>query len=190
MVLLALFVLSGLLAYQGMQVGLYPVLSRVVMGALSVAAAVGFAGPLCLQIPSDNAYLFGTCMLAIAVAAYLLQRGVADYLIPQRDVSLPTAVDRVGGAVSGFAGGVMALGFFCLVALAVPLPDWAAGVEPQLRPAAQIAVKTTRLVGACAGGGSPITLERVLPFTPPPATQSAPSGDGEPERSAPAPAPG
>jgi len=163
MLLLAIIAVSLFLAYRSMSIGILPVLSRCLMGALAIATGVGLAGPLRQAIPSDNPYLFGACLLVIAIGVYLLQRGLASYYMLERDVALPDFVDRLGAAVFGFLGGLMLGGFICLASLAFPLPKMADDVRPQLVRSASFGVDTARIVGAIAGEDHPIWLETIIP---------------------------
>ena len=88
MILLGIVAVSFLLAYRAMSVGLLPVLSRCLMGALAIGTGVGLTGPLRQAIPSDNAYLLGGCLIVITAGAYLLQRGLAGFYMLERDVAL------------------------------------------------------------------------------------------------------
>jgi len=181
MILLGIVAVSLLLAYRAMSVGLLPVLSRCLMGALSISTGVGLAGPLREAIPEDNAYLLGGCLIVITAGAYLLQRGLASFYMLERDVALPDFVDRLGAAICGFLGGLMSGGFICLVILAFPLPRQVADVEPELRRSASFAVDAAKMVGVVAGTDHPILLETILPLMrkgpdPGDPPQSAPSG--------------
>ena len=163
MVLLAILAVSLFLAYRAMSIGLLPVLSRCLMGALSIGTGVGLAGPLHEAIPSDNAYLFGACFLVIAGGAYLLQRGLAGFYMLERDVALPDFVDRLGAAICGFLGGLMLGGFVCLAILTFPLPRIATDIRPQLKRSASFAEGAARMIGGVAGTDHPIWLDTFLP---------------------------
>jgi hypothetical protein len=163
MILLAVIIVSAMVAYWGIGVGLYPVFSRYLMAIVAVAAGVGFAGELRRAIPSANPYLYGPCLLTVAAVVYWIERKLADFCIRESDLSLPVFIDRLGGAVLGFALGLMALSYLALVIAAVPLPASIQHLVPELRQVARVAVGATRAVGTLAGTGVPITLETVLP---------------------------
>lgn len=162
MVLLAVLIISALIAYWGMTVGVHAVLGRCLMTALAVSAGVGFAGPLRNSIPSGSPYLYGPCLLAVAVIAYLLQRTLADYCLAEPELELPGFIDRLGGAVVGFAFGLMWLSFGTLVLANLPLPASVPDMSDELRQTSRVAVGAARCVGVFAGTGQAITLEGVL----------------------------
>jgi len=167
MSLLILLILSAFVAYRGMQAGVYPVLNRCLMGAVAIAAGAGFAQPLAQPlrglIPSAGPYLNSACLLTIALVAYAVQRALAELYLPERQVTVPEYIDRIGGTVVGFLGGLMLLGFLALVILKLPQPAWGAGLWPGLEPAADVAVRAIRFVGLFAGTDELILLENIAP---------------------------
>jgi hypothetical protein len=163
MILLAVIIVSAMVAYWGMGVGLYAAFSRYLMAVVAVVAGVGFGGVLRAAIPSASPYLYGPCLFTVAAVVYWIESKLADFCIRESDLSLPVFVDRLGGGFAGFAVGLMALSFLALAIAAVPLPASAQYLGPELRQIARVAVGTTRVVGSFAGTGVPITLETVLP---------------------------
>src|SRR5687768_1367564 len=120
MIVLASMVISVLLAYRAMSVGLLPVLSRCLTGMSAIAIGAALAGPLRSAIPAKGDYQ-GGCFIVISLGAYLLMRGLVGYYMLERDVALPGLADRVGAIIAGWFGGLMLCGYLCMVALVFPL---------------------------------------------------------------------
>jgi hypothetical protein len=163
MILLAVIILSAIAAYWGMGVGLYPLFGRCLMAVLAVTAGVGFAGPLRQSIPTDSMYLYGPCLLTIAVLVYWLQRKLADMCFCEPELDLPVVVDRAGGALIGFGMAMLALSYLALIFVALPLPEQLRSILPQVKQIAQVAVGTFRAVAVLAGTGHSINMDTVLP---------------------------
>jgi hypothetical protein len=189
MLILAILVVSLGLAYKAMPFGLVPILSRVVMGAVAIAAGVGFVGPAVDAIDVDNDFLFGACFIAITVLAYGFMRTLTMYLLLEREIALPSLADRIGGGIAGLLGGLMLCGFGCMAVLSFPLPSFASAAEAQLRRSAELGVAGARLVGVVAGSGDRLDLWAIMPhldppagaFVPPPEPPPAESDDPEAE---------
>lgn len=145
-----------------MSVGLYTMLTRYVMVVLAVAAGIGFSGPLRQSISSDNAFLYGPCLLTVAVLMYALQRKLAEGCLDEPELALPAFINRLGGGLLGFLLTMTGLSYLAVVLATFPLPAQNA-VLPEIRQVARLAIGTARAVSVLAGTGQPITLETVLP---------------------------
>jgi hypothetical protein len=174
MVVLAAIVISVLMAYRAMSVGLLPALSRWLIGIVSIAIGACLAGPLRNSISVKGESLQGCCFIVISLGAYLLMRGMVGYYMLERDVALPSLADRLGAGVCGFFGGLMLCGYLCIVVLVFPLPKIASDIEPQLRQSAQFGVAAVKLVGVFAGTDQPITLKAILSTPPSPPSSASP----------------
>ena len=151
---LGMIIVCAMAAYWGMTAGLCAVFSRFLMAALAVAAGDGFAGPLVQATAIDSKYLHGSCLVTIAVTAYLLQRKLADFCLAEPDLDLPGFVDRLGGATGGLAIALMALGCVGLAVTKPPLLDPANPMQAPLEKASYIAEATARCVWTVGGKGN------------------------------------
>lgn len=162
MILLIVIILSAVFACWGMTVGFYRMLGRYVMLVLAVAAGIGFAGPLRQSISSNSIYLYGPCLLTLAVLAYALQRKLVEDCLEEPELVLPAFINRLGGGLIGFVFTMTCLSYLALVLATFPLPQ-RFNVLPQVKQLAQFSVGTARAVGFLAGTGRAITLDFVLP---------------------------
>ncbi|MHC4442979.1 MAG: hypothetical protein ACYTF1_18580 [Planctomycetota bacterium] len=161
MILWIVFILAGIVAYYSMSAGIYTVISRTLMGILAVAAGIGFAGPVRQQIPFENEILYSACLLVITALVYLIQRGLANYYISDRIVNLPEFIDRIGSAVTGFVGAVIAFSFISLILATLPWPTSFEKTTHEFRHASCVAIDMTRIVGVFAGTGKPIVNRQI-----------------------------
>lgn len=143
-------VLSILLAYRAMSLGLLPVLCRCAIGIVAIAIGAGVAGGLRNAIPAKFECLQGGCFIVISLGVYLVMRGVVMYHMLERDVPLPSLADRFGGGICGFFGGLMLCGYICMVVL-VFMPAKRTGFVNEMRDTAQYGVAPVRLVALFAG---------------------------------------
>ncbi|HPD32104.1 MAG TPA: hypothetical protein PLL20_19095 [Phycisphaerae bacterium] len=162
MILLVVIILSTVIACWSMNIGLYAMLSRYVMVVLAVAAGIGFSGPLRQSIPTDNRFLYGPCLLTVAVLMYALQRKLAQGCLDEPELALPPFINRLGGGLLGFLLTMTCLSYLALVLATFPLPEQDV-ILPEIRQIARLAVGTARAVSLLAGTGRQITLDTVLP---------------------------
>ncbi len=192
MVAFGAIVISILMAYRAMSVGLLTILSRCALGIVAIAIGAGLAGGLRAAIPAQGNWLQGGCFIVLSLGSYLLMRGLVMYYMLERDVPLPSLADRLGAGICGFFGGLMLCGYISMVLLVFPVQKFGTAFKEGLVYTAEYGIAPVHLVGTFAGTreetGLRICLDNIIYKTPPRAGQSAPTSPAEPKQPQTAPA--
>ncbi len=128
---------------------------------LSVAAAMAFGAAAVRSIGVQSPYAYSIAMASIALFAFIFIRGALVFI--DHDVDFHPILERVGGALTGLASGLMVVGFVCVCLLSMPFPKPLKVAQENAEKATALALVPCRAAGRLLPGGrEPLELENIL----------------------------
>ncbi len=127
---------------------------------LSVAAALAFGAAAVRSIGVQSPYAYSIAMASIALFAFILIRGALVFI--NDDVDFHPILERVGGAVTGLASGLMVVGFVCVCLLSMPFPKPLKVAQENAQKATALALVPCRAAGRLLPGRELLKLENIL----------------------------
>lgn len=127
---------------------------------LSVAAALAFGPAAVRSIGVQSPYAYSIAMASIALFAFILIRGALVFI--DHDVDFHPILERVGGAITGLASGLMVIGFVCVCLLSMPFPKPLKVAQENAQTATALALVPCRAAGRLLPGREPLKLENIL----------------------------
>ncbi len=115
---------GGLFAWLAVKMGFYETWAFAFNIVISIYLAV-FLSPIIaaiVPVPGDMSYNNALCMIAVAVAAFLILHGISYiFLTGQFSVSFPKVFDILGSGFLGFLAGLLVWGFVGLLIYTTPI---------------------------------------------------------------------
>ncbi len=127
---------------------------------LSVAAAMAFGASTVRSIGVQSPYAYSIAMASIALFAFIFIRGALVFI--DHDVDFHPILERIGGALTGLASGLLLVGFVCVCLLSMPFPKPLKVAQENTQMATALALVPCRAAGRLLPGREPLELENIL----------------------------